>query len=30
MPEFSRRFTPATCRLHELIATRLGLDGFDG
>jgi predicted dehydrogenase len=24
MPEFSRRFTPATCRLHELIATRLG------
>ncbi len=24
MPEFSRRFTPATCRLRELIATRLG------
>jgi predicted dehydrogenase len=24
MPEFSRRFTPATCRLHELIATRIG------
>jgi predicted dehydrogenase len=24
MPEFSRRFTPATCRLHELMATRLG------
>jgi len=24
MPEFSRRFTPSTCRLHELIATRLG------
>jgi predicted dehydrogenase len=24
MPEFSRRFTPATCRLHELIATKLG------
>lgn len=24
MPEFSRRFTPATCRLRELMATRLG------
>ena len=24
MPEFSRRYTPATCRLNELIATRLG------
>lgn len=24
MPEFSRRFTPATCRLRELIATHLG------
>src|ERR1700689_1852636 len=23
MPEFSRRFTPATCRLRELMATRL-------
>lgn len=24
MPEFGRRYTPATCRLHELIATRIG------
>jgi predicted dehydrogenase len=24
MPEFSRRYTPATCRLRELMATRLG------
>lgn len=24
MPEFSRRYTPSTCRLRELIATRLG------
>lgn len=24
MPEFSRRFTPSTCRLRELMATRLG------